>query len=108
MDPTLSTMALAGFAKGRRHRFPPTFDQAVKLASTSALTGEQQRQRVARMRARCRLRRCFAEFEVGCLFDQSRQVLLVTCKVTRLSGVNDRGHGLEGTEQCTPIIWLWP
>jgi hypothetical protein len=51
MDPTLLTMALAGFAEGRRHRFPPTFDQAIKLMSTSALNREQQRQRVARMRA---------------------------------------------------------
>jgi hypothetical protein len=30
MDPTLLTMALAGFAKGRRHCFRPTFDQAIK------------------------------------------------------------------------------
>src|ERR1700722_4741816 len=107
MDPTLLTMALAGFGKGRRHRFPPTFDQAIKLMSTSALTREQQRQRVARMRARCRLQRWFAGFEVGCLFDQSRQALLVTCEVSRLSVSGDRGHGLEGTEECTPTIWLW-
>src|SRR5580698_4897309 len=28
---------------------------------------------------------CFTGFEVGCLLDQSRQVLLVTCEVARLS-----------------------